>query len=310
MARTDMDLEGGVVLMSFKRVALGAVAIFIGIGLLLQQSARADDLRIFALDEPLSMTLEDAPADMALVTSAIVARMRGPLAAEATAPVTFAPTLTDRLLERRFRYDGFFVETITISFIGPANSWEPGRRLYGTIHFADLAGRKAATAFGVEYLFDDGEVYVSDVALRVAAAPVPDIRLYLLRANMAADMMKAHATSHLALLSFLTEHALDVTAETGACDCVVAAVALDRIPANAHLYASVGDRRSGNKIVQGDHYLLDFEGWRVSLLEAEINLGADSNQDVQALYAPPLINPDARPTLTVASQFVPGEVGQ
>ncbi len=288
---------------SFRNLLLLATVGF-GAGLLGAHPALGNELRLFGLDAPIVSTLEDAPADMALVTTAIVARMRGSV--EATDPVVFAPPLADRLLERTFRYDGFYVETITVSYIGPANSWEAGRRLYGTIQFADELGRRAATSFGVEYLLDDGKVYVSDVALDVVAPPEPEVRLYFLPQEKASEMFEDAASSHLEFLTFLAGHALDLPLETESCSCIVVAVSMDRTPANASLYANVSDVRDGGKIVLGAHYLMEFEGWRVGLLEGEFDLGPDSIMDIQALYAPPAIGDSKKAKLQIATSYAPG----
>ncbi len=304
LVANGVGFVGKMSIMSFFRRFLFVASISAGAGLLVLDSAYGDDLRLFGLDSPIISTLEDAPADMALVTTAIVARMRG--SETKTNPVVFAPRLANRLLEKTFRYDGFHVDVITISFIGPANSWEAGRRLYGTILFTDELGRRAATSFGVEYLFDDGEIYVSDVALDVVSPPEPEVRIFLLPAEKASQMFGGAVPSHLDLLAFIAEHALDVSLATGTCSCVVAVVSMDRTPANASLYANVSDVRDGSKIVLGAHYLMEFEGWRVALLEGEIDLGSDSIMDIQALYAPPTTN-DAEPTrLSLATHFIPG----
>jgi len=264
----------------------------------------SEALRFFSLDEPVVTTLDQAPQDLALVTTAIVARMRADGAPD-TAPVTFAPNLVSRLHERSFRYGGFYMDSITVSFIGPANGPEDGRRVYGTIQFADQLGRRTATAFGVEYVFDDAEIYVSDVALNLAVPVDPDIRLYLLPTEKASEMLSESANDHLELMAFIAEHALDVNSTSGLCNCAIVATTFDRIPGDAHLYASVSNAESGDKIVMGSHFLMDYDGWRVAVLEGQIDLSPNSDMRIDALYAAAPAQIDTPSTFAVARSFIP-----
>lgn len=263
-------------------------------------------LEFSALNEPVVTTLDQAPSDIALVTTAIVARMRTDGAPE-TVPVVFAPNMANRLHEKSFRYAGFFIDSITVSFIGPANGLEEGRRVYGTIQFADQLGRRAATAFGVEYVFDAGEIYVSDVSLDLAVPVDPDIRLYLLPIERASQMLSDASASHLDLMAFLAEHALDLNSMSGICNCAIVATTFDRIPGDAHLYASVSNAESGDKIVMGSHFLMDYDGWRVAVLEGQLDLTSSSDIRIDALYAAAPTQIDTPSTFTVARSFLVGE---
>lgn len=270
------------------------------------QAEPIGDLRFFSLDEPVVTTLDQAPEDIALVTTALVARMRGITGAEATLPVKFAPSLSSRLIERSFRYDGFDVDSITVSFIGPASGWEQGRRIFGTVQFTDQLGRRTATAFGVDYLFDDAEIYVDDVALDLAVPANPDIRLYLLPTERASEMLAEAATNHLDLMAFIAEHALDVNNASGICNCAIIAASFDRLPGDAHLFASVREAGSGDKIVMGSHFVMDFDGWRVAVLDGRIDLSAGSEMVIEALFAAAPSVTDEPSTFRVAQQFAPG----
>lgn len=294
--------------LKIQRVCVVVVACLLG----LAQNVHAetgDQLRFFTLDEPLVTTLDQTPADIALVTTAIVARMRVD-GAPATPPVVFAPNMASRLHERTFRYEGFYVDGITLTFIGPANGTEAGRRLLGTIQFEDELGRRTATGFGVEYVFDGEEIYVSDVALNLATPVEPDIRLYILPTDKASEMLEDASDNHLELMAFIAEHAIDVNNASGICSCAIVAATFDRIPNDAHLYASVSDTRSGDKIVMGSHFIMDFDGWRVALLDGQIGLGAASNMRIEALYAPAPKASDERSIFTVVQSYLPGEASQ
>jgi extradiol dioxygenase family protein len=264
-----------------------------------------DDLRFFTFDEPVVTTLDQAPQDIALVTTAIVARMRADGAPETT-PVIFAPNMEDRLREKSFRYAGFYVDSITVSFIGPANDLEEGRRIYGTIQFADEVGRRTATAFGVEYAFDAGEIYVSDLSLDLAVPVEPDIRLYLLPIEKASEMMRDASDNHLELMGFIAEHALDLEGLNGMCNCAIVTTSFDRLSGDAHLYASVSNAESGEKIVMGSHFLTDYDGWRVAVLEGQLDLSSNSNMRIDALYAAAPMQIDTPSTFAVARSFSPG----
>ncbi|MCE7999734.1 MAG: hypothetical protein HEP70_12815 [Rhodobiaceae bacterium] len=288
----------------FQRLYLFAGALFVGMSVN-GHAGQSDALQFFTLDEPVITTLDQAPSDIALVTTAIVARMRADGTPETT-PVVFAPNTQNRLREKSFRYAGFYVDSITVSFIGPANGLEEGRRVYGTIQFADQLGRRTATAFGVEYAFDSGEIYVSDVSLDLAVPVDPDIRLYLLPTAKASEMIRDASTNHLELVAFLAEHALDVNSATGMCDCAIVATTFDRIPGDAHLYASVSNTQNGEKIVMGSHYLLDYDGWRVAVLEGQIDLSPNSDMRIEALFAAPPTQIDKPSTFAVAQSFAPG----
>lgn len=236
------------------------------------QSEPGNDLRVFLLDQPIISTLDEAPEDIALVTTAIVARLRGANGADATMPIVFAPSLASKMLERTFRYDGFYVETVAVSFIGPTTEPEAGRRLFGTLHFTDMLGRRAATSFGVEYVFDGSEIYVSDISLDLATPPEPEARLYVLSAERATEMLSLTHRNHLEAMAFLAEHALDVNQENGLCDCAIVVANFDRIPGRAQLYASVSDAQNGEKIIMGSHFVMDFEGWRLAVLDGTLDV--------------------------------------
>lgn len=272
-------------------------------------ASEANTLSFFTFDEPVVTTLDQAPRDIALVTTAIVARMRADDVPE-TAPVVFAPNMDSRLHETSFRYEGFYIDSITVSFIGPANGLEKGRRVYGTLQFADQLGRRAATAFGVEYVFDDEEIYVSDVALNLAVPVEPDIRLYLLPTEKASEMLREAANDHLALMAFIAAHALDVSSANGMCNCAIIATTFDRIPGDAHLYASVSNARNGEKVVMGSHYLLDYDGWRVAVLDGHLDLKPSSDLRIEALYAAAPTQLDTPSSFAVAQSFLPGEANQ
>lgn len=272
-------------------------------------AGEAEALGFFTLNEPVVTTLDQAPRDIALVTTAIVARMRADDVPE-TAPVVFAPNMDSRLHETSFRYDGFYIDSITVSFIGPANGLEKGRRVYGTLQFADQLGRRAATAFGVEYVFDDEEIYVSDVALNLAVPVEPDIRLYLLPTEKASEMLREAANDHLALMAFIAAHALDVSSANGMCNCAIIATTFDRIAGDAHLYASVSNARNGEKVVMGSHYLLDYDGWRVAVLDGHLDLTPSSDLRIEALYAAAPTQLDTPSSFAVVQSFLPGEANQ
>ena len=273
------------------------------------QAAPGEELQFYTLDEPLVTTLEEAPADIALVATAIVARMRVDDALE-TPPVVFAPNMTDRLHERTFRYEGFYVDSITVTYMGPATGTEAGRRLFGTFQFADEMGRRTAAGFGVEYVFDDEEIYVSDVALNLKTPVDPDIRLYILPTDKASEMLENATDNHLELMAFIAEHALDVNNASGICSCTIVAATFDRLPGDAHLYASASNTESGEKITLGNHFLMDFDGWRVALLDGQIDLSPSSQMTIEALYAPAPKVSDETPVFNVVQSFTPGETNQ
>lgn len=242
--------------------------------------------RFFTLDQPVITTLEDAPADISLVATAIIAQMRSGEPVD-TSPVKFATSLMPRLRERSFRYAGFYVDAISVSHILPARSWEAGRRIYGVIQFTDQVGRRAASRFGVEYLLDGEEIYVSDVSLRTVAPPEPDVRLYVLRTDKATRLFQLANGNHLDALGFIAEHALNVSRERGSCDCVLVAVAFDRLPPGARLHAHVSDTRSGEKVMMGTHYVMDFVGWHIAGLSGRLDLSGSSSMALQALLSLP-----------------------
>lgn|GEM_PF-2464864 len=284
--------------------AVVAVCLF-GFALNVQAEPR-EELQFYTLDEPLVTTLDEAPADIALVATAIAARMRVDDALE-TPPVVFAPDMADRLHERSFRYEGFYVDSITLTYMGPASGPEAGRRLFGTFQFADEMGRRTAAGFGVEYVFDGEEIFVSDVALNLATPVDPDIRLYLLPTDKASEMLENATDNHLELMAFVAEHALDVNNASGICSCAIVAATFDRLPGNAHLYASASNTVSGEKITLGSHFLLDFDGWRVALLDGQIDLSPNSHMTIEALYAPAPKASNETPVFTVVQSFTPGE---
>ncbi len=272
-------------------------------------AAQDDILQFFTLNEPVVTTLDQAPSDIALVTTALVARMRTDGAPETT-PVVFASNMENRLREKSFRYAGFYVDSITVSFIGPANGLEEGRRVYGTIQFADQLGRRSATAFGVEYAFDAGEIHVSDVSLNLAVPVDPDIRLFLLPIEKASQMLSDAANNHLEVMAFIAEHALDMDNAGGLCTCAIVATTFDRLPGDAHLYASVSNAESGEKIVMGSHFLMDYDGWRVAILEGQLDLRPSSDIRIDALYAAAPTQINTSSTFAVARSFIPGRANQ
>lgn len=285
-----------------------ACALFVGFSANVH-AAEDDTLQFFTLNEPVVTTLDQAPSDIALVTTALVARMRADGAPETT-PVVFASNMETRLREKSFRYAGFYVDSITVSFIGPANGLEEGRRVYGTIQFADQLGRRSATAFGVEYAFNAGEIYVSDVSLNLAVPVDPDIRLFLLPIEKASQMLSDAANNHLEVIAFIAEHALEMGNTGGLCACAIVATTFDRLPGDAHLYASVSNADSGDKIVMGSHFLMDYDGWRVAILEGQLDLRPSSDMRIDVLYAAAPTQIDTPSTFAIARSFAPGRENQ
>jgi len=293
-----------------KLLCVGAVVAACLFGFTLNvQAEPGEELQFYTLDEPVVTTLDEAPADIALVATAIAARMRVDDALE-TPPVVFAPNMAGRLHEQTFRYEGFYVDSITLTYMGPATGPEPGRRLFGTFQFEDEMGRSTAAGFGVEYVFDDEEIYVSDVALNLATPVDPDIRLYILPTDKASEMLENASDNHLELMAFIAEHALDVNNASGICGCTIVAATFDRLPGDAHLYASASNSESGEKITLGSHFLLDFDGWRVALLDGQIDLSPNSKMTIEALYAPAPKASNENPVFNVVQSFTPGEANQ
>jgi hypothetical protein len=268
-----------------------------------------DSLQFFALDEPIVTTLDQTPPDIALVTTAIVAQMRANDPQD-TPPVVFAPALANKLHEQSFRYEGFYLDSITLTFLGPANGPEEGRRLFGKIQFEDELGRRTAAGFGVEYVFDDAEIYVSEAALNLATPVEPDIRLYILPTDKASEMLEEASDNHLEVMAFIAEHAIDVANASSICSCAIVAASFDRLPNNAHLYASASNSETGERIVMGSHFVMNFDGWRVALLDGQIDLSPGSQTTIEALYAPAPAASDEPSTFSVVRSHSLGEANQ
>ncbi len=240
----------------------------------------------FVLNDVVAGSIADAPVDMGAALLATLLRMRGATDPAATDPVTFDEQPAKALVEPLFRYEGFDVQTIRISRVAPHTLGLYGRRLFGAFEFVDPAGRRALTGYGMEYELTDDGIRVTEAALRPFAELTPDVRFYVLPGAAFAARVGKGFDSHLILISYLAEHGLslgDLRANRAEADYAVVAISMDRLPFGSTLRLQFSD---GEKVFDtGTAVDIDFMGWMMTAVRAEMDLSKNSPLVIDALFA-------------------------
>ena len=270
----------------------------------------AGNVFVHTFDRPIEGPLADAPADIGTAAMGLVLGMRGQDLAASRIPIRFGESARAALRSDSFRYAGFDVRTVRVSHIDPHPSRLPGRRIMGILEFGDALGRRAFTSYLLSYTIGDNALYVTDLALRRFAVDAPDIRLFVIPGQAFARQLEQGFGTHAQLLRVIAENALPVSrmrATRRADDYVVAAVSMDRLPANAGLFVQVSDAGTGRKIDMGEQTLLSFDGWRVAIVRGTMDMSAKSAVALDGLYAAGLPATVEKTKLHSVIRFVPGE---
>lgn len=213
-------------------------------------------------------SVDEAPADIAAATLAAVALLRGLPEAALPPAVSVASGVAERLRDPHTRFEGFDLTSFHLGYVGPSRSGKAGRRIVGTLVFADESGRQAEQSYALEYEFHRGGLRIHEAASERQPPPRPRVVMYAVPVDRVPADFFGKLRPFGETLAWLADNATDTkdaaTAATG--PHYVFAVALDRLAPDDRLILDEGKKAAQTR--------LDIGGWQVAIQRVESLAGA------------------------------------
>jgi hypothetical protein len=212
--------------------------------------------------DPVEATVDEAPPDIAAATLAAVALLRGLPETALPPAVSVAPGLADRLRDPHTRFEGFDLTSFQLGYAGPSRSGKAGRRIVGTLVFADDSGRRAEQTYALDYEFRRGGLLIREAASERQATLRPRVVMYAVPAERVPADFFNKVRPFGETLAWLADKAIDPQeAATAKGPHYAFAVALDRLGPDDRLVLD-----EGRKIAQTR---LDIGGWQIAIRRVE-----------------------------------------
>jgi hypothetical protein len=221
--------------------------------------------RTMAFRDPVDAVIDEAPADIATATLATVALLRGLPDTALPPQVTVAPGVAEKLRDPHTRFEGFDLTSFNLSYVGPPRSGKPGRRIVGTLVFADDTGRQAEQTYAIDYEFRRGGLLIREARSERQPPPRPRVAMFAVPAGRVPTDFFAKLRPYGEMLAWLADNAADVRHPTSGPHHVFA-VALDRLGPGDQLVIDEGKRVAQTR--------LDIGGWQIAVRRVESLAGA------------------------------------
>lgn len=195
--------------------------------LLLPAVSLAQDLAI--VRSPVTATVDEAPADLASVVLSVVALSRGLADPALLEPVEFAPGLIEKIRDPYTRFVGFDLEGFGVSFLGPSQHGQPGRRAAGLLNFVDASGRRAQSVYVIDYTHRDGRYRVEEAAVFRQTPSRPRVEIHVVRADRLPGDFFTNPRPMVETLALLRSLAMKASGERPLAPLYVFAINLDRL---------------------------------------------------------------------------------
>jgi hypothetical protein len=203
-----------------------------------------------------------------------VALLRGLPDAALPPEVGVAPGATEKLRDPHTRFEGFDLTGFHLTYLGPLPGGKAGRRIIGTLVFADETGRQAEQTYAIDYLFRPGGILIQDARSERQAPPRPRVRMYAVPVSRVPPAFFQNVRPFGEMLGWLAENAVD-RRNAGTGPHFVFAVALDRL--------GKGDRLILDEGTGATQTLLDIGGWQIAIRRID---ALDRSMTLRTNYRP------------------------
>ena len=224
------------------------------------------------LPQEIEIRESKAPVDIVVATRSLASRLQGVSSPEA--PVAWAPGALAGIAREGYTYGGLELVETRIHFIGPSASRDgAGRRLIGSLTFADGTQRRARVAFLLDYGFNADRIQVREAGAGLQPAGAVLVRAFLVPAQaIPADWMSA-GLKHDELWRRVSSSAIDPKQANqlpaGVQDWRLFVFVMNRLPRDDDLIPAAL-APAGKTWVQAD-----FDGWRVLEMRSAFDLQAE-----------------------------------
>jgi hypothetical protein len=221
-----------------------------------------------AFRDAVEASIDEAPADIAAATLAAVALIRGLPEAALPPAVRVASGVAEKLRDPHTRFEGFDLTSFHLGYVGPSRSGKAGRRIVGSLVFADETGRQAEQTYAIDYTFRGGGILIQEAMSVRHPPPRPRVTMYAVPASRVPTDFLHKVRPYGELLAWLADNAIDATnAATAAKGShYVFAVALDRLGPDDRLILDEGKNVAQTR--------LDIGGWQIAIRRVESLAGA------------------------------------
>jgi hypothetical protein len=214
-----------------------------------------------------------APLDIVVATRSLTSRLQGADSPEAVDPVAWTASALAGISKEGFTYGALDLRETRIHFIGPSASGEKsGRRLIGSLSFADGAQRRARVTFLLDYSFNADRIVIREAGAALQPAGAILVRAFLVPMRaIPSDWMGAGLT-HAELWRRVTGAAIDPKQPDrlpdGVQDWRLFLFVMDRLPRDDDLVPAT-------KAPEEKMWIqADFDGWRVLEMRSAFDIQA------------------------------------
>lgn len=237
--------------------------------------------------------MEALPPDVALVTLALLERMRGRSGEDLA--VDF-PAQAGQVREQGFLYEDFALEDVKILEYLEVGENDPRIQLAVVLSFEDMLGRRTAAYAQLVYGAEGERLFVEEALVRQVYPDFPQVRAVFVPEDAFREDPALVFNTFSDLYLFALEHGVpaDFQGASGQTARYVALCFLmDRIAPDAALTLYLDDKRTGTSSGTDEFsQCYDFQGWRVGVLGFEHTLGQGKTLYVKAVYESPEFGPN------------------
>ena len=242
-------------------ISLSSRALLAAIALLAAPLSQAENA--MAYRGSAATALDEAPADVVAVTLSTVALLRGLREPARLRPVTFKPGVAEKLRDPHTRFEGFDLKGFQLSYLGPSTHAKSGRRIVGSLVFADSSDLRSEVSYAIDYALQPQQLLIHEAAVERKSPLRPRVVMYAVPTRrMPADFFQT-VRPFGETLGWLAKNSINTTntATLGSEPHYVFAASLDRLGKQDRLILNEGEKVSQT--------LLDIGGWQMIVRRVE-----------------------------------------
>ncbi|MBC8337454.1 MAG: hypothetical protein ISR51_09835 [Rhodospirillales bacterium] len=239
------------------------------------------------LPKAIASKADEIPADARAVAAIIEERLRGQTASEVKG-VQIPDSLGHSLTDTEFTYDGFGLLSHKLMRYNKRDGKTDGRAVAGRLLFGDGIGRRTEVLYYAEYVFDDGNIRITDVKAATLYESFPKAMVFVVptqKIKSAGGLPKTHT----GILNFVSSNAVNwQTADqvqNKVEDYIIFAFLMDRVSASAEMELKISDDEFTELGYKDSSKYVDIKGWRIGFLPGKFNL-ATSSLFAKVAYSP------------------------
>jgi len=239
------------------------------------------------LPKPIASKADEIPTDARAVAAIIEERLRGQTASRVKG-VQIPDSLGHSLTDKEFTYDGFSLLSHKLMRYNKRDGKTDGRALAGRLLFGDGIGRRTEVLYYAEYVFDNGNIRITDVKATTLYESFPKAMVFVVPTHnikSAGGLPRTHA----AILNFVSSNAVNWQTvgqvKNKVEDYIIFAFLMDRVSASAEMELKISDDDLTELGYKDSSKYIDIMGWRIGFLPGKFNL-ATSGLFAKVAYTP------------------------